>query len=117
LSRLWFPSATPGLAVSVDKTPLDPHSTRCERAGLRQPVARSLEKVVVPQIAFLCEQNICRQTCRQSRGYPRKQLPQSIDIYRGRSANIKLIENPASNFVVFIKDGKVCKNFLAPRAP
>jgi imidazolonepropionase-like amidohydrolase len=31
--------------------------------------------------------------------------------------NIKLIENPASNFVVIMKDGKVYKNLLAPRAP
>jgi len=31
--------------------------------------------------------------------------------------NIKLIENPASDFVVIMKDGKVCKNLLAPRAP
>jgi imidazolonepropionase-like amidohydrolase len=31
--------------------------------------------------------------------------------------NIKLIENPTSNFVVIMKDGKVYKNLLAPRAP
>ena len=32
-------------------------------------------------------------------------------------ANIKLVENPARNFVVIMKDGKVCKNLLAPRVP
>jgi imidazolonepropionase-like amidohydrolase len=31
--------------------------------------------------------------------------------------DIKLIENPTSNFVVIMKDGKVYKNRLAPRAP
>ena len=31
--------------------------------------------------------------------------------------DIKLIENPTSNFVVIMKDGKVYKNLLAPRAP
>ena len=30
--------------------------------------------------------------------------------------NIKLVENPARNFVVIMKDGKVYKNLLAPRA-
>jgi imidazolonepropionase-like amidohydrolase len=31
--------------------------------------------------------------------------------------NIKLVENPARNFVVLMKDGKVYKNLLAPRTP
>ena len=31
--------------------------------------------------------------------------------------NIKLIEDPAKNFVVIMKDGKVYKNLLAPRTP
>jgi imidazolonepropionase-like amidohydrolase len=31
--------------------------------------------------------------------------------------NIKLIEDPARNFVVIMKDGKVYKNLLAPRTP
>ena len=31
--------------------------------------------------------------------------------------NIKLVENPARNFVVIMKDGKVCKILLAPRVP
>jgi imidazolonepropionase-like amidohydrolase len=31
--------------------------------------------------------------------------------------NIKLIEDPARNFVLIMKDGKVYKNLLAPRTP
>ena len=31
--------------------------------------------------------------------------------------NIKLVENPATNFFVIMKDGKVYKNLLAPQAP
>jgi cytosine/adenosine deaminase-related metal-dependent hydrolase len=31
-------------------------------------------------------------------------------------ANTKLVENPARNFVVIMKDGKFYKNLLAPRA-
>ena len=31
--------------------------------------------------------------------------------------NIRLVENPAKNFVVIMKESKVYKNLLAPQAP